>query len=62
MSEEYRAMSGEQLRKESAKADRAIAAEVTRLRAHDPAFRAALDRALAIDEERDRRRGGNGER
>lgn len=49
-------LSGEQLRREAAKADRDLSTEVTRLRAHDDAFRTALDWTLAVEDEQLRRR------
>lgn len=55
-----RDMSGEELRKAQRKSDNEIVLCVTRLRAHDEAFRAALDRGIELDEEADRRKGRGG--
>lgn len=49
-------LSGEQLRKEAKRADRALEVEIVRLRGHDPAFHAALEWTLAVEEEQLRRK------
>lgn len=51
-------LSGERLRAEARRADRALAAEIARLRGHDPEFRAVIDHALAVEDEQLRRRKG----
>lgn len=51
-------LSGEQLRTVARRAERALAVEITRLRAHDPAFRAVIDHALAVEDEQLRRKNG----
>lgn len=50
-------MGGEELRIAARRQDKLVGREIERLRQTDPAFRAILDRALALDEETDRRRG-----
>lgn len=47
----FRDLSGEKLRMASRAADRALSAEIDRLRATDPGFQRALRLAMAYDEE-----------
>lgn len=49
-------LSGENLRNEAKWADRMLADEITRMRAHDEQFRAVLDYSLAVEAEQLRRR------
>lgn len=52
----YGGLSGEALRTAAKRADRALGAELDRLRISDEGFRAALDKALALEDEINRRR------
>lgn len=49
-------MSGMELRTESKRADRALGAELDRIRIQDERFRQALDRSIALQDELDRRK------
>ena len=49
-------LSGEQLRNEAKRADRALEVEVVRLRGHDPALRTALEWTLTVEDEQLRRK------
>lgn len=49
-------MKGEELRKEAKKYDRAVGAEIDRIRLSDERFRTILDRSLALDDEIEKRR------
>ena len=52
-----RDMTGEELHKARRRADNEIGLQIARLRAKDPEFKAAIDRAIELDEEADRRKG-----
>lgn len=52
-----RDMGGEELRTAARRQDKLVGMEIERIRQTDERFRAVLDRALALDEEIDRRRG-----
>ncbi|GEM_PF-6101859 len=57
----YRHLSGEELRKRLKRADAAFSQHIGRLYVADPGFKAALDLTLALEDERDARKGnGNG--
>lgn len=61
MNEERRRLRGlaaGDLIKEARAADAAVGAEVTRLHQQDPQFKAALDRALLVEDEQIRRKTG----
>lgn len=47
----YQHLSGEGLRIKAKRAERDMADEIVRLRAHDERFRAVLDLTLALDDE-----------
>ena len=51
-----RLMKGEELRTEARKHDKALGAEIDRLRLSDERFREILDRSLAFEDEINRRR------
>ena len=51
-----RLMKGEELRTEARKHDKALGAEIDRLRLSDERFREILDRSLALEDEINRRR------
>lgn len=53
---DLREMGGEALRKEQRRVDKRLGSEINRLRLADAAFRAVLDRSLAIDDELQRRK------
>jgi len=50
------ALSGENLRREAKRADRALADEIVRVRATDIRFGAVLDYSLAVEAEQERRK------
>ncbi len=58
MAERLRAMSGETLRNEARKSDKALGAEIDRLQIADEQFRVVLLHNIAVDEEVERRRKG----
>lgn len=51
-----RNMKGEELRRESKRADKALGAELDRIRISDDRFRSILDRSLALESELQRRK------
>lgn len=51
-----RLMRGEELRREAKRIDRALGAEIDRLRMADPQFKSVLDRSLEIEDEVNRRK------
>lgn len=52
----FRHLSGEELRRQAKRADARLGVEIDRLRLADAPFRAAIDRALALDAEIEARR------